>query len=157
MINTTDILATLASLVGYPLPDTAAVDSFDLLPVFLDQEGELPPVRPYLLTQSFRGQFQLRLGHWKYLNHQGSGGNRYDRGMMAKYALPETAPTATGQLFNLIQDPGELTNLYFSQSDQRKRMQTLLATLTKADGGRTAPRNRKPFDWQALGKSGKSD
>ncbi len=157
MINTTDILATLASLVGYPLPDTAAVDSFDLLPVFLDQEGELPPVRPYLLTQSFRGQFQLRLGHWKYLNHQGSGGNRYDRGMMAKYALPETAPTATGQLFNLIQDPGELTNLYFSQSDQRKRMQTLLATLTKADGGRSAPRNRKPFDWQALGKSGKSD
>ena len=33
--NTTDIFATLASVVNFELPDSAAVDSFDMLPVML--------------------------------------------------------------------------------------------------------------------------
>lgn len=35
MTNTTDIFATLASVVGYTLPDDAATDSFDMLPAML--------------------------------------------------------------------------------------------------------------------------
>ena len=123
MTNTTDIFATLASVVGYELPEDVAVDSYDMLPAMLGIQKEDKPIRPHMLTQSFRGEFQLRQGDWKYLDHMGSGGNNYSNGILMEYALPETAPDATGQLFNLAEDPGETTNLFFAESARRKQMQ----------------------------------
>ena len=142
MTNTTDIFATLASVVGYKLPDDAATDSFDMLPVMLGTQDAKKSVRPHLLTQSFRGEFQIRQGDWKYLDHPGSGGNNYTQGMMKKYALPETAPDAPGQLYNLVADPGETTNLYYKESERRQQLQTLLATLKTS--GRSARQDRVP-------------
>jgi arylsulfatase A len=142
LINTTDIFATLASVVDFKLPDDAAVDSFDMLPALLGTARA--PIRPHMLSQSFRGEFQLRQGNWKYLNHMGSGGNNYTRGAMMNYALPETAPNAAGQLFDLDRDPGETINLFFAESGKRRELQALLKMLVRKDGGRTAPRNREP-------------
>lgn len=84
MMNTTDILATLASVVGYKLPDDAATDSFDMLPAMLGTQDPEKSIRPHLLTQSFRGEFQVRQGQWKYLDHRGSGGNNYNKGILEK-------------------------------------------------------------------------
>ncbi|MEO1524161.1 MAG: arylsulfatase [Planctomycetota bacterium] len=141
--NTTDIFATIASVIGYALPDEAATDSFDMLPVLLGAQPESDSVRPHLLTQSFRGEFQLRKGDWKYLDHKGSGGNGYEKGNLAQYALPETEPDAAGQLYNLKVDPGETTNLYFKEASKRQEMQALLEELKTS--GRSAPKNRMPF------------
>lgn len=142
LANTTDLFATLASVVGVDLPDDVAVDSFDLLPVMIGQQADEEPVRPHLLTQSFRSEFQLRQGDWKFLDHKGSGGNGYDKGIMKPYALAEIAPEASGQLYNLATDPGETTNLFFAEAEKRKELQALLAALT-VKGGRTAPTGRK--------------
>lgn len=157
MTNTTDIFATLASIVGVALPDDAAVDSFDMLPVMIGKQKEDDPVRPHMLTQSFRGEFQLRQGDWKYLDHEGSGGNRYDRGKLEQYALPESAPGAKGQLYNLAEDPGETRNLFFEEADRRKAMQELLKELTRRDGGRSAPRGRKPLGMAKIPRLEKID
>ncbi|MEP3479057.1 MAG: arylsulfatase [Fuerstiella sp.] len=143
MTNTTDIFATVASAVGYELPDDAATDSFDMLPVMLGKQEDSNPVRPHLLTQSFRGEFQIRQGAWKYLDHKGSGGNGYEKGNMLKYAIPETAPDAPGQLYNLDADPGETTNLYFKNEAKRQELQVLLKRLKES--GRSAPLGRVPF------------
>ena len=143
MTNTTDIFATLASVVGYQLPDDAATDSFDMLPVMLGTRDPEKPVRPHLLTQSFRGEFQLRLGQWKYLDHKGSGGNRYDKGVLKKYAMTETEPEAPGQLYDLATDPGETTNLFYKEPEKRRELQALLKKLK--DSGRSAPRGRVPL------------
>ncbi len=142
MMNTTDIFATLASATGFTLPDEAAVDSFDLLPVLLGKQADDQPVRPHLLTQSFQGQFQIRQGQWKYLDHKGSGGNKYE-GDLARFALPESEPDAPGQLYDLAKDPGETTNLYFKEEVKRKELQALLKKLK--EDGRSAPRDRKPL------------
>jgi len=98
-----------------------------------------------MLTQSFRSEFQLRQGNWKYLDHKGSGGNGYDTGVLQNYAVPESAPKATGQLYNLTTDPGETTNLFFVEVERRAEMQALLKKLTQGEGARTAPRNRAPI------------
>ena len=145
LTNTTDIFATLASLVGYQLTDDDAVDSFDMLPALLGNQDENQSIRPHMVTQSFRGEFQIRMGNWKYLDHMGSGGNSYSKGNLAKYALTETAPTATGQLFNLATDPGETTNLFFSESQKRQELQFLLKQLKPEETGRSALKNRKPI------------
>ena len=144
LASTTDLLATVASLVGYTLADDDAVDSFDLLPVLLGVQAEEDAVRPHLLTQSFRGEYQLRVGAWKFLDHMGSGGNDYAQPVLAPYALPELAPDATGQLYDLARDPGETRNLFFEERERRTRMQALLAELT-GPGGRSAPTSRSPL------------
>ncbi len=143
MTNTTDIFATLASIVGYELPDDAATDSFDILPAMLGNQNPKKSIRPHLLTQSFRGEFQIRQGSWKYLDHQGSGGNNYARGIMKQYALPEAEPKAPGQLYNLATDPGETTNLYSKAPEKRRQLRALLHKLKES--GRSAPKGRMPI------------
>ena len=143
MTNTTDIFATLASVVGYKLPDESATDSFDMLPAMLGTQDPNKSVRPHLLTQSFRGEFQIRQGEWKFLDHKGSGGNNYSQGILAKYALPETQPEAPGQLYNLATDPGETTNLFFKESAKRQQLQATLKKLKES--GRSAPKDRVPI------------
>jgi arylsulfatase A len=62
---------------------------------------------------------------------------------MQPYALPEMAPDATGQLYNLQTDPGETTNLFFKEEAKRNELQQLLGKLKTS--GRSAPRDRKPI------------
>ncbi|YCM46385.1 arylsulfatase [Verrucomicrobiaceae bacterium 227] len=148
MTNTTDIFATLASVVGYELPDSAATDSFDMVPAMIGSQDPKKSIRPHLLTQSFRGEFQLRVGDWKYLDHKGSGGNGYNDGILKKYAIKDTAPEAPGQLYNLAKDPGETTNLYFKEAAKREELQALLKELKES--GRSAPKGRKPIGLEGI-------
>ena len=94
------------------LPADAAEDSFNMLPVWLGEQGD-KPVRPYLLQQTMSLALSIRQGRWKLLDHRGSGGNNYERHEgLRLYALPELAPDAAGQLYDLDADPGETRNLY---------------------------------------------
>jgi len=137
----TDVMATVASVVGVSLPNDAAEDSYDMLSVLLGQQEKDTPVRPYTLIQSFRGQLHIRRGPWKYLDHQGSGGNNYDNNSDLKpYKLPELAPNAPGQLYNLETDPGETTNLYYTYPDIVRELKSLLETSKRS--GRSAPPDR---------------
>ncbi len=107
-------------------------------------------IRPHLLTQTFRGEFQIRQGRWKYLDHLGSGGNNYQRPPLSRYALPETVPDAAGQLYDLENHPGETTNLYFSHADKREERKALLEKLKSS--GRSAPRNRTPIGIESISR-----
>lgn len=122
----TDVLATVAAITGAELPREAAEDSFNLLPV-LDGSAT-GPIRPYLITQAFSGarSLSIRRGHWKYLAHPGSGGNAYTRPELRPFALPETAPGARAQLYDLATDPGETTNRILEQPEIARELQALL-------------------------------
>lgn len=122
----TDVMATLAAITGFALPRDAAEDSFDLLPVLEGRSAA--PLRPYLLTQAFAGAktLTIRKGDWKYLDHRGSGGNRYDSDGLKPFALPETDPEAPGQLYDLANDPGETRNLYSSEPGVVNELRALL-------------------------------
>ncbi len=123
----TDVMATVAAIVGAELPDDAAEDSFNMLPALLSEDKS--QIRPYLLQQAFAGQrtLSIRRGLWKYLDHTGSGGNRYENDPGLKpFALPEAAPDAPGQLYNLETDPGETKNLYFERPELVKELKDLL-------------------------------
>jgi arylsulfatase A-like enzyme len=136
----TDIMATVAAIIGADLPNDAAEDSFSLLPALLGQDSG--PIRPYLLQQAFGGPpyLSIRQGDWKYLDHTGSGGNNYesDRGLQP-FILADTAPGAPGQLYNLETDPGETRNLYFEQPQIAKQLKALLDQ--SKTSGRTRPEN----------------
>jgi arylsulfatase A len=134
LTSLTDLMATIAAIVGAELPANAAEDSFNMLPVWLGKGTG--PIRPYLLQQAFGGvrTLSIRRGPWKYLDHTGSGGNAYEQNPELKpFILPETAPGAPGQLYNLDVDPGETKNLYFDQPQIVKELKALLDQ-SKASG-----------------------
>ncbi len=128
----TDIMATCAAITGTLLPDNSGEDSFDILPVLLSKTGG-EQVRPYTLHQTTSLALAIRRGPWKYLDHRGSGGNNYDNPELKPFTLPNTAPDAPGQLYNLETDPGETVNLYFKHPEIVSELKALLEK-SKAQG-----------------------
>jgi arylsulfatase A len=138
IVSLTDIMATVAAITDalncrtMP-PKTVSI----MLPVL---EGKATAsIRPYLLTQAFAGArtLSIRRGNWKYIDHQGSGGNNYDKGELKRRALPEAAPEAPGQLYDLENDPGETTNLYLKHPELVAELKSLLEK-SKREGRSTA-------------------
>jgi len=137
LLSLTDVFATVAAIIDFDLPNDAAEDSFNMLPVLLGQPVDRP-VRDYLLQQTTSGRhLSIRDGQWKYLNHAGSGGNNYRSPRLAEYRLPEAAPEAPGQLYNLTDDPGETRNLYHEHPEIVERLSDQLEEFRKS--GRSAP------------------
>lgn len=135
----TDVMATCATIAGATLPDSAAEDSFDLSPALLGRDGGRP-IREYTLHQTISLALAIRRGPWKYLDHRGSGGNNYDNPSLKPFALPESAPNAPGQLYNLQDDPGETTNLYDKHPEIVRELKALLDKSRRE--GRSAPRRQ---------------
>lgn len=133
----TDVMATCASIVGAKLPNNCAEDSIDMSSVLLGKDGG-KPVRDYTLHQTWTLQLAIRQGEWKYLDHKGSGGNKYDPASeLGPYILPESASDAPAQLYYLAEDPGETKNLILQRPEIAAKLKTLLDQ-SKASG-RSAP------------------
>ncbi len=139
LTSLTDVFATCAAITGAKLPNNAAEDSYDMLPVLLGKQGD-KPVRTYMLEQTITLAMSIRKGQWKLLAHKGSGGNRYNRGGswgMAPYAIEDTDPDAPGQLYDLATDPGETKNLYSKHPEIVKELFEKLEHFKTT--GRSAP------------------
>jgi arylsulfatase A-like enzyme len=136
LLSLTDVMATCAGIVGAKLPNAAAEDSYDMLPVLQGTRGDVP-VRKYMLSQTISLALAIRDGHWKYLDHKGSGGNNYSRRALKPYDLKDADPQAPGQLYDLKTDPGETQNLYSKHPEIVKRLKAQLEKFKS--GGRSAP------------------
>ena len=141
LLSLTDLYATCAALVNTPIDHANAEDSYNMLPVLLSEQGD-EMLRPYLLQQThWEQRLSIRVGQWKYMDHQGSGGNNYDRQgndwSMNRYKLAETDPEAPGQLYNLATDRGETTNLYSKHPEIVAKLKALLDVAVES--GRSAP------------------
>jgi arylsulfatase A len=134
LTSMTDVMATVAAVIGTELPKDAAEDSFSMLPAYFGKDTAA--IRPYLLQQAFGNApaLSIRRGNWKYLDHSGSGGNRYEKNPeLERFILPDTAPGAKGQLYDLTTDPAETKNLYFEKPEIVKELKDLLEQ-SKASG-----------------------
>ncbi len=139
MMSLTDIMATCAEIISAEIPRNAAEDSYSILPILMGTQGD-EPIRQYLLEQTISLAMSIRDGDWKYLDHNGSGGNNYDRPGewgMSPYKIEDTDPDAPGQLYNLSTDPGETTNLYSQYPERVAQMKAKLDEFVKR--GRSAP------------------
>lgn len=135
----TDLMATCAAITGTELPNDAAEDSHNMLAI-LSGKKLSAPVREYTLHQTWTLKLAIRKGDWKYLDHQGSGGNNYQSyPELAPYLIPDTAPDAPGQLYNLAKDPGETQNLFHKHPEIVAELKALLEK-SKASGRSVPPR-----------------
>ncbi|QEH34829.1 Arylsulfatase precursor [Aquisphaera giovannonii] len=133
----TDLLATVADIIGRPVPRDAGEDSVSLLPIL---RGEARgPVREATVHHSINGSFAIRQGPWKLALCPDSGGwsdPRPDR--------KDARDLPAVQLFNLADDPAEARN---RQAEHPEIVARLTALLQKYVGdGRSTPGPVRPND-----------
>lgn len=125
----TDLLATVAEMIGKPLPPDAGEDSFSMLR-HLTGSGRWP-ARDAVVHHSEDGMFSIRQGDWKLCQGLGSGGFSRPRRLDPGPGEPH------GQLFHLTGDAEETKNLYAEQPEVVKRLSALLEKYQKE--GRSRP------------------
>jgi arylsulfatase A len=115
----TDALPTVAAATGVAVPDGAAEDGVDVLGV-LAGETSLPPDRA-IVHHSLAGRFALRSGRWKAIFSSGSGGGFSEPSITSLFgsgsgkahaAQPWDAEHPDGQLYDVVADPYETTNVW---------------------------------------------
>jgi len=116
-IGLVDTLATVAAIVGAPLPVVAqgAEDSYNILPALLGEQT-VEPLRPALIEHSADGVFAVRSGPWKWIE-----------GKCAKLKPPKSRATEfRAQLYNLRDDPAERHDVLEQNPGVVQRLAALL-------------------------------
>ncbi|MBV6640597.1 MAG: arylsulfatase [Cyclobacteriaceae bacterium] len=94
-----DVMPTLASIVGFSLPEGSAKDAYDMLPVL---QGNEKGNRPNVVVQSSGNAFGFRKGDYKFI--------------LSKDSLK------VGQLYDLANDPSETNDIIEARMDLAKAM-----------------------------------
>ena len=127
-VELTDLMSTVAGVLGADLPEGAGPDSYDISAALFGQPLE-GPIREAIVSLSENGSYAIRQGPWKLiLGTDGSGG-------WVEPSDEPYDPARTGQLYNLEQDPGEQTNLYDAEPAIVERLGALLQSYR--DAGRS--------------------
>ena len=122
LLGFTDVLATVAAVVGDPLPEADALDSHNLLPAFRgDSLSE--PIRQELII----GEDVVRQNQWKLIVGGGEGVLSRDYGRQANDGSLEPE----NELYNLEEDPDETNNLYETMSEKGEELAASLRKVKK--------------------------
>jgi len=123
VISQVDIMATLASITGIDLSESAAPDSYNFTSVIKGKKYK-SPVREATVHNTYETKWGIRKGKWLYINGK-SGGHR---------KLPESFKKLTGYtdfntdglLFDMVDDPEQRINHYEKYPEKIKEMEKLL-------------------------------
>ncbi|HZO55460.1 MAG TPA: arylsulfatase [Bryobacteraceae bacterium] len=132
----TDVIATVAKLTGYKLPNDAAEDSYDVSAALFNQKRE-KPIREATVHHSMNNEYGLRQGDWVLIesakSEHGAAEPEWwrERHGIQKHSEP-------GELFHLKEDLRETKNLYAQYPDRVKQMRALLNRYQTE--GRSVPR-----------------
>lgn len=119
-----NLMATCAEILTAKLPQTAALDSFSILPV-LKGEALKEPTHPFVIHHSITGRFAIRKGDWKFIAAKGSGGwSKGDDGEVS-------------QLYDMANDRKESKNLVAEKAGTAAELTKLLEFAIA--NGRTSP------------------
>ncbi|MCH1420865.1 MAG: arylsulfatase, partial [Akkermansiaceae bacterium] len=108
LVSQIDIMATLASVVGYDLPDkNAAEDSHDLLPLL---KGQVKSIRTSHIHNTFDHTWAFREGDWVLVTGKSGHHSRVTKEWLKKHDYPKTE-SKQPRLFNLREDIGQRNDL----------------------------------------------
>jgi arylsulfatase A len=133
----TDLMATVAAIVGEPMPVDMGEDSVSILPDLLGTAAG--PVREATVHHSVNGSFAIRQGSWKLILSPDSGGWSPPRP-----GSPEAKGLPPVQLYELTRDPGERQNVQAEHPEIVDRLTKLLQRYVS--DGRSTPGNPRKND-----------
>lgn len=129
----TDLLASFADIFGIALKPDQGPDSFSFVPVLTGEQPESKPIRgPIVMTPGAGDGMQMvRVGDWKLIKGQGSGGFSKPKKRSPNAGEP------VGQLYNLASDPSETKNLYAERPEIVKRLLAAMKRVVASDSSKT--------------------
>ena len=152
LVSLVDLCATTWAAAGVPVPERAAKDSINQLPVLLSPDAE--PIRTEAMMLG-TGGYAFRSGDWVYLPYQGSGGlttnfeqptwlrlgdlGRVNSDCDAAGRVKPDAPQA--QLYDLKTDPAQSRNIFKDHPEKARQMAAQLDQLKRRLDAR---RNEQP-------------
>ncbi len=126
VINQVDIMATIASIIGVDLANNAAVDSYDLTPVWKGEDYE-KPLREATVQNTFKERYALRKDDWLLINSfTGTHSKAPDWYYTDNAYVQYNEELVEGLLFNLKEDVSQHNNLFNQNQEKVKKMQALL-------------------------------
>ncbi|MBX2870621.1 MAG: arylsulfatase [Saprospiraceae bacterium] len=140
----TDYLATIAAILGVALPDDAAEDSYNLLPLLTGEQND-GSMRGPVIHHSASGHFAIRAGKWKLNMFRGSGGS-------LKPSFVEPKPDEPlYELYDLEVDPSETNNLVLEHPEIVEQLKEQITAIVA--NGRSTPGKPQAFvkeNWKQL-------
>lgn len=138
VICLTDLMRTVATLLGRDLPANAGEDSYDILPVLL---GKTPtqPIRQATVHHSAKGWFAIRKGDWVYIDNPTGGDNGGASAEPEWFARERRVQDhdQEAELFDIVSDPAETKNLIAERPEIAAELKALLERYGRE--GRSAP------------------
>ena len=125
----TDIIATLADILGVKMPANAAEDSFSLMPAFRGTPS--PSTSRAVIHHSGSGHFAIREGRWKLNLFRGSGGSLAPKQITPKGKEPPF------ELYDMQTDWRETTNVHDKHPEVVARLRLAAARIVRQ--GRSTP------------------
>lgn len=119
-----DIMATLASIIRFTLPDDAGEDSRDFSSGIFSQGNTAH--RTSLVYHAINGKYAIRKGDWILIEN--NTGSVTKEPQWVKDINKSQADTTAMVLYNIVDDPFEQNNLYLDHPDKAKE---LIADLNK--------------------------
>jgi arylsulfatase A-like enzyme len=126
IVSQVDIFASVAALLGKPMPANAGQDGVNVLAALL---GDTDQGREFVIQEALT-QIAVRQGNWKYI----PPGSVTERGGIGQWM--ETKIDEPGLLFHLADDPGETIDLAAQYPQVLDEMQAIIVSIApeKATG-----------------------
>ena len=123
LISQIDIMATLAYATNVVMPESAAPDSYNALPVWTGQDVDTP-IRGQLVHNTFKGHWGIRVGKWLYINKPTGEVSKMPESFkkLRAYVDFETI----GLLFDMEKDPEQRLNLFDQYPEKVEELDRLL-------------------------------
>ena len=128
MICFTDVLPTLAGVLGARVPAGNAEDGLDAGRAWLGPL-DAPPVRTNVVLQAARGsEYAVREGDWKLVEHENRPMPDFaEKRLQESVVRQRQGLPKTDELFNLADDPGETKDVATGHPDVVARLRKVLA------------------------------
>ena len=135
MISQIDLMATLAGVVGFDLPDTDAEDSFDQRSVWKDN-SDRTAVRKSHVHNTFEDKYAIRKDNWLLINFKTGSMTKMPNWFIQENDYDVNMPE--GGLYNLNEDIGQRKNYIEKYPQKAAELRKLLEDIRNK--GHSAPR-----------------
>ncbi len=122
LVSQVDVLATVADIVGYEIPENAAEDSKGFSEGLFTKEK--PANRDEVVYHAVNGKFAIRKGDWVLI--EANTGSVTKEPQWVKEKNNSQSDDTPMVLYNIKEDPEEQNNLYAKHPDKVKELQQLL-------------------------------
>ncbi len=121
-----DFMRTVAAILEAKVPDNAAEDSVNLLPVLLGEHLDAP-IREATVHHSARGKFAIRQGDWVLIDApSGDDNGANGEPLWLKKERGYNSHEYPGELFNVRDDLAQRHNMWAEKPELVSKLQSLL-------------------------------